>query len=686
MYTCEEVVEWITQEERFYLYGAGKMCDEFCCVFEALGLWDKVKAIFVTECLSSNIYYHEKPVIEFSRERVEKNIPILVTVKEHHQKEILVTLKNQGITNCVCMTNEVIDAVLGYLGVEAATKKIINYAKNNKEKAEEDILFFSPPYWDVYSPFSAVPCLAAKLLEEGYKVKQVDLGIHCIRQVIQFNWREIAGRCLCPEFYEKNFLDYEKNNYSTYEEYVDDLWFFQGEEFDIEQIKQGYEAMNHVQKRVIDSFYNIAYAWELMDISFDKCKDLEKATYAKRNAKFVEHLSHANLIGLFAKIPEVVGISVTSTMQFLPGYLLAKIIKLCKPETTVVMGGSCADLFVKSNYKNKKDINKYIDYMIVGEGETAIAKLMEYIKGGKKGEVDSIPNLVLVDKNNEVRYTEQIIENVGELPLANYDGLDLSLYLAPRVIMPYQTSRGCHYGQCAFCNHDAKYRHNYRSKDMKLVVEELLELSRRYNIRDFQFVDEAIRPDCFVDMVEEMDKHQEFGNIQWFYYSRVSRVYTKEILQKAKKNGCKMVMFGIETLNQRLLKHIKKGISAETSSYCLKLFHESGIKTYAWLLCNLPSETLEEAREDMENIRAIDGMIDAFSVNPFMLFKNTDMYDRPELYGITSINPDNELLFQSEYAGCLIDKEAMLDFYYNEYLAYQKRKFSSGNRYTLYFE
>lgn len=686
MDSYQQFIAWLNKTEEVYFYGAGKICNDFFCVFEMLGLWEKVKAIFVSKCENKNELYHGKPVIEFSKEKVEDNVPIIITVMEHHQKEIKATLEGQGVVNYVWMSNKELDNVLGHFGIDGIIKKIITYAEKNRKEVKEDILFLSPPYWDVYSPFSAVPCLVAKLMKEGYKTKQIDLGIHCIRQVIESKHEYLTKRCLSREFYTSNFSKYDKNSYNSFEEYKEDMWFFKGEKFDIEQVKKAYETMNPVQKRVIDAFYNIAYAWELTSIDFDKCEDLESAIYTNNVRSFLGHLLHPELIKIFAEIPEIVGISITSTCQFLPGYVLAKIIKMCKPNTTIILGGSCADLFAKSAYKNKNDINKYFDYIIIGEGETALSELMGYLKSEKQGDLKSIPNLILIDESNQIHYTEQIIENVKELPLANYDDLDLNLYLAPRIILPYQSSRGCHYGQCAFCNHDEKYRHNYRSKDMKVVVKELLELSQKYGVLDFQFVDEAIRPDCFVEMVEEMDKHREFLNIKWFYYSRVSRVYTEEILRKAKKNGCSMVMFGIESLNQRLLKHIKKGINAETSKYCLKLFHECGIKTYAWLLCNLPSETLEEAKEDMEAVMALEENIDAFSVNPFYLYRNTDMYSNPEQYNIVSFDEKDERRFQSHNAGIIIDKDAMLDFYQSEYFAYQVRRFSKGNRYTVFFE
>ena len=88
----------------------------------------------------------------------------------------------------------------------------------------------------------------------------------------------------------------------------------------------------------------------------------------------------------------------------------------------------------------------------------------------------------------------------------------------------------------------------------------------------------------------------------------------------------------------------------------------------------------------MEKVKLLDEYIDAFSIGTFYLFRNTDMYSNPEKYNIISIDEKDERCFQSHKEGQIIDKEAMLEFYHKEYQAYEKRKFSTGDRYTLYFE
>ena len=503
--------------------------------------------------------------------------------------------------------------------------------------------------------------------------------------MIKHKWKKAAKNCLSKEFYDSYIKNYIKNPYDSYTCFVEDMWFLKTDDFDFKLARNSYLQMNAVQKRVLDAFYTNIYSFGISGFNFERCINLEEDIDNYIQSDFLEQLISEEIISVFCKLPRIIGVSITSTEQFLPACLFAKIVKELWPEKIIIMGGSCADLYIKCQYRNKKEIYQFFDYIIIGEGETAISKLMDYLVKGE-GDSHDIPNLLQIDEKGNLYLAEQIIEDVNTLPVPNYDEIDLNLYLSVKPILPYQSSRGCHYGHCAFCNHDEKYRHHYRTKDMKKVVEELVFLSKKYRVENFQFVDEAVRPDCFQQMIEEMEENENFNGIHWFYYSRVSRKYNVDLLNKAYKNGCRMVMFGIESFNQRLLNFIRKGISVETSKYCLEIFHNCGIKTYAWMMCNLPSETIQEAEKDLADVQEMGKYIDAFCVGSFFLSKNTDMYLEPEKFNITYIDDADQYRFMSHYEGKEIDKDEMLNFCEQKYSKLQRDTFSAGNRYTLFWE
>lgn len=682
----------VVENNSLYIYGAGTICKLIMKLLRDDAINADIKGILVTSVKDNDIVhsFHNIPIFEYDDSY--KNENILMALSPLHLQEVMNHI-TFGLN--VHFLSEDMEEKLNERLNEINNRNALSYrVKLEKEiiekgkkcnKTDVDIMLLTPPYWDIYSPFSATACLSASLKRDGITVFQNDIGIQCFHNAIKNKYKDISEKFMSKNYYNDIVKKYEKNNYLTYEEYRQALWFFDKDYFDFNKVKKKYFSMSNVQKRVIDEFYMRINAIDTIDMNFDDNKHTIDDNM-KKNAfiNLLETLLSDSLETIYEKKPKILGFSVTSSFQFLTACEIAKLFREFLPDTQFLFGGSCADLFVRSAYKNKLEIYKYFDYILIGEGETALKELLRYT--GHKTNIDKVPNLVHIKDDNSITIDEVVIEDVISLPTPDYDDLDLSLYMAPELILPYQSSRGCHYGYCAFCNHDEKYRHNYRSKQMEQVVKDILKLHYRYKANYFQFVDEAIRPDCFKLMIDEMDKHEEFKKIKWFYYSRVSMQYDLQTVIKAKKNGCSMVMFGIETFNQRLLNFIKKGINVETSRYCLKLFHENGIKTYAWLMSALPSETMDDAEKDFMDLKKEIKNIDAFSIGSFFLSKNTDMYMSPSKYNITRINDDDPYDFDSHYEGEKIDRRKIMDFVKYKYAIYQIRRHMYDNRYTVFFE
>ena len=690
--SVDELENYFRNNDNVVLYGLGEACLILQAWLESKGFSDKVGKIALSDKngypdnFSNKVVCSLKELVE-----AEESANVFIATFENLHKEISGALFKCGIKEYVAAKDEVL-LTLKNISLQCVLQKelvsdecVVKKLSAQQNERDRSALFLSPPYWDVYSPFSAVPSIVGMLREKGFLTKQVDIGIECFNYILSRVWKQVSYSFFSYKFYIEDVCLYKNNPYKSYADYCDGLWFFHGKEFPLEEIKNQYERMNDVQKGIIGCLYNYILSLDTKMINFntiDSIFDLvEKYSSNALNAVLISD----NMKPIFSNLPSIVGISATGIGQFLPACKLAYLLKRIKPDIKLIMGGSCVDLFVESLYPSKRDLYKYFDFLVVGEGETAVWKLVDCLLSNGEG-IDNIPNIAHIDESNVVSYAAQILEDVEELPLADYSDLDLSRYMAPRTILPYQASRGCHYGYCAFCNHNEKYRHNYRMKSKEKIVNDIVNLSKTYGVRDIQFVDEAIRPDHFKAIVEEMDRALEYHDIDWFYYSRVSREYTYELLKKAGLCGCKMVMFGVETFNQRLLNFIKKGILADTSIHCLRLFHETGIKTFAWLMGNLPSETLDEIRADIKMVEQNYPYIDAAGVGAFSLEINTDMYHNQEAYNILSIDMDNTTMFDSHNNGVIINKTDVMNCMHNEYGPMLRELFFYRDRYQIYFE
>ena len=77
-----------------------------------------------------------------------------------------------------------------------------------------------------------------------------------------------------------------------------------------------------------------------------------------------------------------------------------------------------------------------------------------------------------------------------EIPLPDFSDLPLEKYVYAK--LPYQFSRGCYWGKCAFCSYRDKK--GYVTRKIDVVLDHLQEMERRYGIHSFQFIDDAIHP------------------------------------------------------------------------------------------------------------------------------------------------------------------------------------------------
>lgn len=209
--TITELENILVKSIAVSFYGAGKICDKILNYLDEKNKNGYVKKIFVTSLSPYNI--EEKQGIkieEYCKDIYSNEIPLIVTVtSEVAKKEIIKLLENEKKENYFILgedfennLNITLKNIKKYKKAKHEIEVYINSL--NEDIKNIDICFFSLPYWDAYSPFSAVPCLVARLQQDGYKTAQVDLGILCIHWMVKNRWKEAASICTTSEFYELN--------------------------------------------------------------------------------------------------------------------------------------------------------------------------------------------------------------------------------------------------------------------------------------------------------------------------------------------------------------------------------------------------------------------------------------------------------------------------------------------------
>ena len=236
-----------------------------------------------------------------------------------------------------------------------------------------------------------------------------------------------------------------------------------------------------------------------------------------------------------------------------------KKIKELFPETIIVWGG----YFASNQHKVVMQSN-LVDYIIYGPGDMAFPKLLEHIENNLP--VDLISNLIWKDGDRIVKnHKDELYDQDGLqplpyqtlnkfYPLQNYLG---KTYLGNKTIA-YHSSIGCPFS-CSFCGIVPIFQARWRGKSAQLIYNDIKYLKNNYGGDAIEFHDNNFfvsekRTVEFSDLIKN-------ENMIWWGEGRIDTIdkYSDESLAKMREAGCRMIFFGAETGNDKILKMMDKG-------------------------------------------------------------------------------------------------------------------------------
>ena len=337
--------------------------------------------------------------------------------------------------------------------------------------------------------------------------------------------------------------------------------------------------------------------------------------------------------------PNLVGISITNTSQIIPGLTLARLIKNQNKEIHITVGGSVFTKLIE-NIKKVDGLFSIVDSFIVFEGEHALLELVGQLDG--KRDFKKVPNFIYRE-NNVTKVNEPFYaEDLNKLPTPDFDGLPLKLYHTPASVLPVQTSRGCYYGKCSFCNLHLDHRH-FRLRRTELLMEDIWTLSQKYNTPYFFFTDESVPINKLREISQSLLEKQ--WDIKWMGGVRFENALDGDLLEKMASAGCKKLVFGLESYNQRVLDLMKKGIKTDVVKKTLDNCLNAGISFHLYTIVGFPTETEEEAIETLDFVLQKKYLTSlGFSCLPslFGMEKDSPITHSPSEYGLRSIMSPRE--------------------------------------------
>ncbi len=316
----------------------------------------------------------------------------------------------------------------------------------------------------------------------------------------------------------------------------------------------------------------------------------------------------------------------TSTPSIYSDCEFCEAVKELYPEAFTVLVGTHPSATVDETFS----FSSAIDGIARREYDFIIKSLADAID--KDLPLDSVKGLSF-RKDGEIVNNEDAnyIENLDEIPFASQfikEYLDVNDYVFPASALPeiqIFTGRGCP-ARCNYCVYpQTLHGHNYRLRSVDNVIAEF-----EYIITNFPEVKQVvIEDDTFtvnkkrtIEFCEKMISSGLNKKIRWLCNARVNLDY--ETMKIMKKAGCKLIIPGIESVDQTILNNIRKGITVEQIENYIKNAKKAGIMVHACYMVGNQGETKETMERTLK--AALKFKTDTMQFFPLIPYPGTQAY------------------------------------------------------------
>ena len=208
-----------------------------------------------------------------------------------------------------------------------------------------------------------------------------------------------------------------------------------------------------------------------------------------------------------------------------------------------------------------------------------------------------------------------------------FNQLPLTEYFVKTPVIPIKTTSACFYKQCTFCTHHQNK--HYQEYSLEQIKQTIIKSKQK----QFFFIDDMISKKRLLELAEMLKSLK----ITWTCQLRPTKDLDKTTLEILYNSGLRMVIWGVESGNDRILNLMKKGTNVKDVTEVLKNSKEAKIKNVLYIMFGFPTETKEEFLDTINFLKENDYNIDLISTSIFGLQKDTPIYLNPKEFQITKI-------------------------------------------------
>lgn len=243
-----------------------------------------------------------------------------------------------------------------------------------------------------------------------------------------------------------------------------------------------------------------------------------------------------------------------------------------------------------------------VDYILRKEWDYSVGELLAAL--ADRMDLANVKGLTWKEQTGAVRMNPDIepIADLDGLPIPAYDLLDLrKFYESVFVAFPAATmitSRGCPFS-CIFCSYPQTiYGHKFRAMSPERVVREIEYLVNDRGVREIRIDDDTFNIDRsrVIDICKLMVERKV--NVLYSVQAR-AQLMTEEMAFWLKKSGCRMVLYGVESGNEDVLKHMRKNTTKDEIRRGVAIAKKHGLDVLNCIMLGFYWDSVETMEESV---------------------------------------------------------------------------------------
>jgi radical SAM superfamily enzyme YgiQ (UPF0313 family) len=297
-----------------------------------------------------------------------------------------------------------------------------------------------------------------------------------------------------------------------------------------------------------------------------------------------------------------IGITVMPGPQTRQAIPFSKKIKTNFPDTVIIWGG----YFPTNHYKVILK-SGYVDFIINGPGDNAFPKLLDALENNTPYEL--IKNLIYKSGDTVIKTIKEDLIEQDTLPMLPYNKLNefysIEKYLGKTYLgkktLAYHSSIGCPF-TCSFCAVVPTYEARWKAKSAEHVYRDVKYIKDKWGADAIEFHDNNF----FVSEKRAVEFAQLIlpEKMSWWGMARIDTMdkFKDESLALIRAAGCKIIFFGAESGNDKVLHQLDKGGTqngAQILRFAERLKKFDIIPEYSFVL-GTPAPTPEAVMEQID--------------------------------------------------------------------------------------